>query len=116
MVVSAKPRFRGRRLRETRSFYLFVGPWLIGFVVLGIFPLVLGLATSFTNYDGFNLDHVKFLGPSNYTRAFADGEAIVALSRTVYFSVLSVPLGIVLALAIAIMLNQSVPARGGFRT
>jgi multiple sugar transport system permease protein len=116
MVVLARPRFRGRRWRETRSFYLFVAPWLIGFVVLGVFPLVLGLATSFTNYDGFNLDHVKFLGASNYTRAFADGEAIVALGRTVYFSLLSVPLGIVLALAIAIMLNQSVPARGGFRT
>src|SRR5258708_5616294 len=116
MAVTTRPRFRGRRWRETRSFYLFVAPWLIGFVFLGIFPLILGLATSFTNYDGFNLDHVKFLGLSNYLRAVADGEAVVALSRTVYFSVLSVPSGIVLALAIAIMLNQNIPLRGGFRT
>jgi multiple sugar transport system permease protein len=93
-----------------------VAPWLIGFVALGIFPLVLGLATSFTNYDGFNLDHVKFLGLANYTRAVGDGEAIVALERTVYYTVLSVPSGIVLALAIALMLNQSIPGRGGFRT
>jgi multiple sugar transport system permease protein len=116
MAVMARPRFRGRRWRETRSFYLFVGPWLIGFVVLGVFPLVLGLATSFTNYDGFNLDHVKLLGPSNYARALADNEALLALGRTVYFSALSVPAGIVLALAIALLLNQSVPLRGGFRT
>jgi multiple sugar transport system permease protein len=93
-----------------------VAPWFIGFVILGVFPLALGLATSFTNYDGFNLDHVKFLGPSNYARALADGEAAIALSRTVFFSSLSVPLGIVLALAIAMMLNQNVPIRGGFRT
>jgi ABC-type sugar transport system permease subunit len=116
VAVTTKRRFRGRRWRETRSFYLFVAPWLVGFVVLGVFPLILGLATSFTNYDGFNLDHVKFLGPSNYARAFADGEAILALGRTVFFSVLSVPSGIVLALAIALMLNQNVPVRDGFRT
>ena len=116
MAVTTQRRFRGRAWRETRSFYLFVAPWLIGFVVLGVFPLVLGLATSFTNYNGFNLDQVKFLGLTNYLRAAADGEAIVALGRTVYFSLLSVPLGIALALAIAIMLNQSIPMRGGFRT
>src|SRR5947209_1488792 len=116
MAVPTQRRFRGRAWRETRSFYLFVAPWLIGFVVLSVFPLVLGLATSFTNYDGFNLDHVKFLGLTNYLRAASDGEAIVALSRTVYFSVLSVPLGIALALVIAVMLNQSIPMRGGFRT
>ena len=116
MAMTTRRRFQGRSWRETRSFYLFVAPWLIGFVVLGIFPLIIGLATSFTNYDGFNLDHVKFLGLGNYARALADGEAIVALSRTVYFSVFSVPSGIVLALAIAILLNQNIPARGGFRT
>ena len=93
-----------------------MAPWLIGFVVLSVFPLVLGLATSFSNYDGFNLDHVKFVGLTNYTRAAADSEAIVALGRTVYFSFLSVPLGIILALAIAMMLNQNIPFRGGFRT
>src|SRR3981081_2932358 len=112
MAVMTPRRFRGRASREARSFYLFVAPWLIGFVVLGVFPLVLGLATSFTNYDGFNLDHVKFLGLTDYIRAAADGEPIVALGRTVYFSLLSVPLGIGLALAIAILLNQSIPARG----
>src|ERR1035437_5738492 len=116
MAVPTQRRFRGRAWRETRSFYLFVAPWLIGFVVLSVFPLVLGLAASFSNYDGFNLDHVKFVGFSNYTRAATDGEAIVALGRTVYFSFLSVPLGILLALAIAMMLNQSIPFRGGFRT
>src|SRR5215831_6183739 len=116
MAVTARPRFRGRRWRETRSFYLFVAPWLIGFVVLGVFPLVLGLATSFTNYDGFNLEQIKIVGATNYARALGDGEARFTLGRTIVFTGLSVPLGIVLALAIAIMLNQRVPGRGAFRT
>src|SRR5438093_7328766 len=116
MAVTTQRRFRGCAWRETRSFYLFVAPWLIGFLVLGVFPLVLGLATSFTNYDGFNLDQVKFVGATNYARALGDGEARFALGRTVVFTATSVPLGVLLALAIAIMLNQRVPGRGAFRT
>ena len=82
---------RGRAWRETRSFYLFVAPWIIGFAVLGVFPLILGLATSFTNYDGFNLEQIKFVGAANYARALGDGEARFALGRTVVFSATSVP-------------------------
>ncbi len=116
MVFATRPRLRGRSWRETRSFYLFVSPWIAGFLFLGLFPLVLGFATSFTNYDGFNLDHVKFVGLSNYTRAIADNEALFALGRTAFFTALDVPLSIVLAVLIAVMLNQAIPARGAFRT
>lgn len=116
MAIATKRRFRGRAWRETRSFYLFVSPWIIGFLFLGLFPLVVGIVTSFTNYDGFNLDHLKFVGLDNYARAVSDNEAIFALGRTAFFTVLDVPLSIVLAVAIAVMLNQAVPARGAFRT
>src|SRR5579884_3443518 len=116
MAFATRPRFRGRAWRETRSFYLFVSPWIIGFLFLGLFPLLLGVATSFTNYDGFNLDHVKFVGLANYMRAISDNEAIFALGRTAFFTVLDVPLNIILAMLIAVMLNQAVPARGAFRT
>jgi ABC-type sugar transport system permease subunit len=116
MAFATRPRFRGRAWRETRSFYLFVSPWIIGFLFLGLFPLLLGVATSFTNYDGFNLDHVKFVGFANYMRAISDNEAIFALGRTAFFTALDVPLSIILAVLIAVMLNQAVPARGAFRT
>lgn len=116
MASVTRRRFRGRAWRETRSFYLFVSPWILGFLFLGLFPLVIGIVTSFTNYDGFNLDHLKFVGLDNYARAVSDNEAIFALGRTTFFTVLDVPLGIVFAVAIAVMLNQAVPARGAFRT
>ena len=116
MASATKRRFRGRAWRETRSFYLFVSPWIIGFLLLGVFPLIIGIVTSFTNYDGFNLDRLKFVGLENYASAAADNEAIFALGRTAFFTILEVPLGIALALAIAVMLNQAVPARGVFRT
>ncbi len=108
--------FRGRAWRETRSFYLFIAPWLLGFLALQLFPLVLGFATSLTNYDGFNLDNLKFKGLDNYWRAFQDDDVLYSFGRTLFFTALNVPLGIVLALGLAVLLNQAIPARGLFRT
>lgn len=116
MVVAKRHRFRGRAWRETVSFYCFVGPWIVGFLVLGLVPLILGLATSVTDYDGFNLTKLKFVGLANYAQAFADIDVSHALSRTLLFTVINVPLGIIIALGLAIMLNQAIPARGTFRT
>jgi multiple sugar transport system permease protein len=116
--VSTRGRTRtgGRARREARSFYLFVAPWLVGFIALGVVPLALGLATSFTNYDGFNLDNLKFKGLDNYARAFGDADVAYSFGRTLLFTALNVPLGIALALGLAVLLDQAVPARGLFRT
>jgi ABC-type sugar transport system permease subunit len=109
-------RFQGRAWRETVSFYLFISPWLIGFLALSVLPLALGFAASLTNYDGYNLDNLRFRGLDNYLRAFDDPEVLHSLWRTVVFSVMNVPLSIGLALLLAILLNGAIPARGVFRT
>ena len=116
MATATPARFRSRAWRETVSFYLFIGPWLIGFLALGVLPLVFGLVISLTNYDGFNLDNLKFRGLDNYTRVLDDPEVLHSLSRTLVFTGLSVPLGIAFALGLAVLLNQGIPARGVFRT
>ena len=65
-------RFQGRAWRETVSFYLFISPWLLGFLALSVVPLALGFAASLTNYDGYNLDSLRFRGFDNYLRALDD--------------------------------------------
>lgn len=111
-----RSRFRGRAWRETASFYGFIAPWLIGFVLLSVVPLVFGFAISLTNFDGLNLASIKFVALRNYQRAFQDPEAIFGLTRTAYYSLLYVPTGLVLALILAGLLNQDVRGRGVFRT
>ena len=81
----ARGRFRGRAWRETRSFYLFIAPWLVGFVLLSVVPLALGFATSLTNYDGFNLDNLKFRGLGNYARILEDDDVLYSFSRTLVY-------------------------------
>jgi len=105
-----------RNQRRTLTFYLFVSPWLIGFVLLGIFPLLVGLLTSFTNYDGLNLDTVKFVGLGNYERAFEDPDVSFSLVRTILWGLANLPLWLVLSFLLALILNQDVKGRGLFRT
>jgi multiple sugar transport system permease protein len=105
-----------RNQRRTLTFYLFVSPWLIGFVLLGIFPLLVGLLTSFTNYDGLNLATVKFVGLGNYARAFEDRDVSFSLVRTILWGLANLPLWLVLSFLLALILNQDVKGRGFFRT
>ena len=109
-------RLSSRSWRRTMGFYAFIAPWLIGFVLLGIVPLVLGFAASLTNYDGLNLSSLKFLGLRNYSRAFADPDARYSLSRTVLWSLLNTPIWIAASFALALILSQIRKARSLFRT
>jgi len=114
--IAVQRRTSLRRRRTTAAFYLFISPWLLGFVFLGIVPLVLGFLTSLTNYDGLNLANIKWVGLRNYSRAFADSEAIYAFGRTLLWTALNVPLWLVLSFGLALLMNQQVKGRGIFRT
>lgn len=105
-----------RRTSRTIAFYGFISPWLLGFVLLGIIPLVVGFLTSLTNYDGFNVASVKFVGWRNYARFFEDQDALYAFRRTLLWSAINVPIWLVVSFALALILNQSIRARGFFRT
>jgi len=105
-----------RNQRRTLTFYSLVLPWIIGFIFLSVFPLVIGLLTSFTNYDGLNLETIKFVGTRNYSRAFDDADVSFSLIRTVMWGLLNLPLWLGFSFLLALILNQDVRGRGIFRT
>lgn len=107
---------RGRRAARSYAFYAMISPWLIGFILLGVVPLVVGLLASLTNYDGINVDSFKWIGMRNYGRVFQDSEALHAFRRTLLWSALNVPIWLALSFVLALILNQSIRARGFFRT
>ncbi len=105
-----------RLQRRTITFYLFVAPFILYFVLLTVIPLVLGILTSLTNYDGLNLPTIKFLGLGNYLRAFEDPDVPFSMTRTLLWGALNLPLWLSLSFVLAIILNQDVKGRGAFRT
>lgn len=114
--IAVKRKGLSRQQRRTLSFYLFVSPWLIGFVLLGVIPLVLGFLTSLTNYDGLNFFHLKFIGLDNYARAFKDSDVWFSFKQTVAWLFANLPAWMILSFALALILNQNIAGRGIFRT
>lgn len=105
-----------RAQRENRWFFVFIAPWLAGFVALTLFPLLVGFLISLSNYNGLNINTVKFVGLDNYLRAFADRNTLYALQRTILFTLINVPLSLGLSFGIALLLTQKIYAQGLFRT
>jgi multiple sugar transport system permease protein len=93
-----------------------VAPWLIIFIALSAFPLIYGLYLSFTNYYGFNIKDLSFMGMYNYNEVFTDGKSMPALARTFVYAILSVPINLIIALALAMILSGATKGAGFFRT
>lgn len=100
--------------REERYFYLFISPWIVGFLIFIIGPIIASLYFSFCNYDV--VTSPIWIGLQNYKKLFLDPLFWQALKVTSYYSLLSVPLGIILSLIIAILLNQKIKGLVWFRT
>jgi len=102
--------------QEIRTFYLFIAPWMVGLVCLVILPFVWGGAMSMTNYTGFNIKSLKFMGFANYKRAFADAATWHGLERTAYITLIGVPIRVIGGFLLAMLLNRGLKAQGVFRT
>jgi multiple sugar transport system permease protein len=100
--------------REAAAGYLFVSPWIIGFVLLTLGPMLASLYFSFTEYNVVNPP--KWIGTQNYTRLFSDPLFWQSLKVTLYFAVLSLPSGLVLGFMLAVLLNQKIPGVKLWRT
>lgn len=110
----AKRRSRAKQ-RENLYGYLFLLPWLIGFWGLFIGPGIASLYLSLTEYSVIGAP--KFVGFANYVKMFTnDAQFWPSLWRTVYFSVIAVPLGILGSMLLAIMLNAKLRGVAVYRT
>ena len=84
-IALPRRRFRGPRrmsrlaVREARWGYLFVAPWIIGFLAFTLLPMLATLAFTFTNINLEQREPLRFVGVDNYTRLLADGAAWDAL-------------------------------------
>lgn len=117
LTLQNKGRWRGlssTRRREEMAGWLFASPWIIGFIVFTAGPMLYSLVMSFTNYDLFNVR--QFVGLANYRRLLTDSLVPHALKVTTWYALVSVPLGLVLGLFIALLLNQKIRFLSLFRT
>lgn len=107
------PRLTNRR-REAVVGYLFLSPWILGFLIFLIGPMLASFYLSFTQYKVIKAP--TWVGLANYERMFSDELFYHSLKVTITYTVISVPLGIMAALGVAMLLNQKIVVSGLFRT
>jgi len=90
-----------RLQQEARIGLLFLAPWLIGFVLLKALPILAALVFSLTDFKMLSPETTKFIGLENYIRFFRDSEAGASLLGSLEYFLLTVPLEMVVALALA---------------
>ncbi|MDI3476858.1 MAG: multiple sugar transport system permease protein [Thermoanaerobacterium sp.] len=101
-------------IKNIKRGLFFISPWLIGFMVFTIYPFIASLIYSFSVYNGVTAS--KFIGLKNYIQLFQDPKFYTALYNTFYYAIIAVPLGIVLGVLVALLLNQPIKFLSFFRT
>ena len=105
---------RRRRARENGVGYLFMAPWLVGFALLTAGPLIASLYLSFTKFD--LLQPPEWDGLANYTKMFNDSRFWQSLSVTMIYVVVTVPVQLAFALAVAVLLNREIRGIAWYRS
>lgn len=101
--------------RETVLFYLCISPWLIGFGLFVLGPMIASLGISFTRWN--LIDTPMFVGLDNFERMFwRDDRFWQSLRVTAFFTALYVPTELIGGLLLALLMNQRVQGISFFRT
>jgi multiple sugar transport system permease protein len=99
--------------RKDWSGLLFVLPFLAAYLVILIYPLLMGMALSFQRVDLFGGG--RFVGLDNYARLFADDTFVRSVLNTFALALMIVPILTVIALALALALNRATRGAAVFR-
>ena len=123
VAPAAEPVTKEKKKRVRKSFnrreaiagYLFISPWLLGFLVFTLGAMIYSLVISFSYYQ-LATNTARPAGFANYQALVTDPKVMRSLSNTLFYAVLAVPLEIIFALFLASLLNRVKRGAGIFRT
>lgn len=114
-AAAANKKGLSRKAKDNLAGYLFISPWIIGFIGLTLGPLLFSLAASFTDYN--ITSKMNFVGFENFKRMFTMDDLFrTSLYNTLYYVIFSVPLTTAGAILLGVLLNQKVKGMKVFRT
>ncbi len=84
--------------------YVFLSPWILGMIFFTAGPIIASLILSFCDWDLITLP--KLVGFGNFMKMFTDARFLNSMFNTFYYTVFSVPLGIIGSVMVALLMNQ----------
>jgi multiple sugar transport system permease protein len=109
MVITTQPKSKRvpRRFKNEAAALVFLAPNLLGLIIFTLIPVLAGFVLSFTNWD--ILSPPKWIGFENYTTLLTDDPLFwLSLKNTLIYSLLVIPLGTIVSLALALALNSGI--------
>ncbi|MEE8179960.1 MAG: sugar ABC transporter permease, partial [bacterium] len=103
-----------RQRKDIRTGLFFVSPWLIGFAVFLVYPIIASLYYSMTRFVG--IGSPKWIGFWNYSFLIKDELFWTSLYNITYYLVFAVPLGFAVGLSLALIMNFRVKEKSIYRT
>lgn len=100
--------------REAIWAYIFISPWIVGFLVFTLGPMIASFFLAFTQYN--IISPPVWIGTQNYRKIFADPLFWQSLRVTFTYAAMSLIPGLVLGLSLAMLLNANVPGIAVWRT
>jgi multiple sugar transport system permease protein len=110
-----KQKMTAAEKREATWGYAFVFPTMLGLIVLNFYPFFNTIYQSFCKTGDFGKGNI-FVGLANYQQVITRGETWQSLWNTIKYAIIEVPLGIVIALLLAVLLNKKIAGRSVYRT
>ncbi|MFN8375892.1 MAG: sugar ABC transporter permease [Anaerolineae bacterium] len=103
------------RRKEALAGYLFISPWMIGFLVFFVGPIIASFLISFTSWNIVGTP--EWIGLDNYIAIFtSDARFIKAVQVTFTYSIFYLPLEVTCGIGLAVLMNQKLHGIGIFRT
>jgi multiple sugar transport system permease protein len=91
--------------REIKWGLTFISPWIIGFLLFTVFPMVASFFFSVTRFNLLQPEEFEFVGLTNYLRLFSDPQVLKSILITLRFALFSVPIAIFVPLGLALLVN-----------
>ena len=100
---------------EAKWGLLFVAPTILGLIILNFYPIFNTVYQSFCKTGDFGRGNT-FVGLANYSKVLAASETWQSFWNTIKYAIIEVPLGIIIALILAVLLNKKIAGRSIYRT
>ncbi|WP_312093116.1 sugar ABC transporter permease [Niallia sp.] len=114
-TITSNVASKQRRMKINRRwFFIFISPWLIGFLGLTVGPMIYSFIMSFTDWD--MLTKMEFVGLDNYINLFKDQIFLLSVKNTFIYALMSVPVSLLVSLGMAYLLSFKLKGMRFFRT
>lgn len=114
MLERHQKRYSKRERKEIQIAYLFLLPSLVGVLVFIMGPIIASLLISFSEWN--LLSTIRFAGLTNYVKLLGDDLFWLSLKNTLYYSLLTIPSGLLISLLLALIMNVKLRGMDFYRT